>query len=75
MRLSLVSLGLSHSLTATTTAQDPNLWNYGHTGPLLGNSFGTPDTDATYDYVVVGGGNAGLASQTDSRTTTTTASQ
>lgn len=66
MRLSqLVSqgLGLSFSLATTTTAQVqlPNLWNYGHTGPLLGNSFGVPGTDATYDYVVVGGGNAGLA--------------
>lgn len=67
MRLSrLIWCGLSLSLSwtpTTTTAhlQDPNLWNYGHTGPLLGNSFGTPGTDATYDYVVVGGGNAGLA--------------
>ncbi|KAI0122231.1 putative GMC oxidoreductase [Daldinia grandis] len=28
---------------------------------LLGSSFGMPGDDATYDYVVVGGGNAGLA--------------
>lgn len=27
---------------------------------LLGNFFGRPGSDATYDYVVVGGGNAGL---------------
>ncbi|ESZ93697.1 putative glucose-methanol-choline (gmc) oxidoreductase [Sclerotinia borealis F-4128] len=27
---------------------------------LLGNSFGVPGRNATYDYVVVGGGNAGL---------------
>jgi choline dehydrogenase len=27
---------------------------------LLGSSFGIPGTDATYDYVVVGGGTAGL---------------
>ncbi|KAI6083414.1 putative glucose-methanol-choline oxidoreductase [Hypoxylon rubiginosum] len=28
--------------------------------PLLGTSFGIPGDDATYDYVVVGGGTAGL---------------
>ncbi|KAI4864081.1 putative glucose-methanol-choline oxidoreductase [Hypoxylon rubiginosum] len=28
--------------------------------PLLGSSFGIPGDDATYDYVVVGGGTAGL---------------
>ncbi|KAI7978534.1 hypothetical protein EIK77_002210 [Talaromyces pinophilus] len=28
--------------------------------PLLGSSFGIPGDNATYDYVVVGGGNAGL---------------
>lgn len=27
---------------------------------LLGSSFGVPGTNATYDYVVVGGGTAGL---------------
>ncbi len=27
---------------------------------LLGSSFGIPGTNATYDYIVVGGGNAGL---------------
>ncbi|KAM3068247.1 hypothetical protein ACMFMG_011291 [Clarireedia jacksonii] len=27
---------------------------------LLGNSFGVPGRNATYDYVIVGGGNAGL---------------
>ncbi|RAL67416.1 hypothetical protein DID88_008171 [Monilinia fructigena] len=27
---------------------------------LLGNSFGVPGRNATYDYIVVGGGNAGL---------------
>ena len=38
---------------------ETNLFNYGETGPLLGTSFGLPG-NATYDYVVVGGGNAGL---------------
>jgi choline dehydrogenase len=28
--------------------------------PLFGSSFGIPGDNATYDYVVVGGGNAGL---------------
>jgi len=27
---------------------------------LYGNSFGVPGTNATYDYVVIGGGTAGL---------------
>lgn len=30
-------------------------------GKLLGSSFGVPGDNATYDFVVVGGGNAGLA--------------
>lgn len=29
-------------------------------GRLLGSSFGLPGQDATYDYVIVGGGTAGL---------------
>lgn len=29
-------------------------------GRLLGSSFGVPGVDATYDYVVIGGGTAGL---------------
>ena len=29
-------------------------------GVLLGSSFGVPGHDVTYDYVIVGGGNAGL---------------
>lgn len=31
-----------------------------HSQRLLGSSFGIPGDDATYDYVVVGGGTAGL---------------
>jgi len=39
-----------------------NLLTYinGGIGNLLGSSFGAPGTDASYDYVVVGGGTAGL---------------
>ena len=33
----------------------------GERGPLLGTYFGSPGTNATFDYVVVGGGTAGLA--------------
>lgn len=29
-------------------------------GRLLGSSFGVPGANSTYDYVIVGGGNAGL---------------
>lgn len=56
--LSHLSLfGLAISVSAQV---DVNLFNYGDMGPLMGSSFGLPGTDATYDYVVVGGGNAGL---------------
>ena len=34
---------------------------YGESGALLGSQFGLPGTNATYDYVVVGGGTGGLA--------------
>lgn len=30
-------------------------------GPIWGNNFGVPGQNASYDYVVVGGGTAGLA--------------
>ena len=32
-----------------------------HARKLLGSSFGLPGKNATYDYVIVGGGTAGLA--------------
>lgn len=50
---------LLFTLAAVAIAQ-LNLFDYGQTGPLLGTSFGIPGANATYDYVVVGGGNAGL---------------
>ncbi|KAL8702706.1 MAG: hypothetical protein Q9201_004127 [Fulgogasparrea decipioides] len=39
-----------------------NLFDYvsGGIGNIIGTYFGVPGTNATYDYVVVGGGNAGL---------------
>ncbi|KAI1805627.1 putative GMC oxidoreductase [Daldinia bambusicola] len=44
-----------------TIAQGKPLDNHIQARRLLGSSFGMPGDDATYDYVVVGGGNAGLA--------------
>ncbi|KAB8229241.1 GMC family oxidoreductase [Aspergillus alliaceus] len=57
MHLSLVGF------IATVSAHfDPqvNLFSYGQRGPLVGTSFGIPGANATFDYVVVGGGTAGL---------------
>lgn len=42
------------SLVAVTQA-------YYRGGPIWGNSFGIPGQNASYDYVIVGGGTAGLA--------------
>ncbi|KAH8427157.1 GMC family oxidoreductase [Aspergillus melleus] len=36
------------------------LASFAHASPLFGSSFGVPGVNATYDYVVVGGGMAGL---------------
>ncbi|RHZ65327.1 GMC family oxidoreductase [Aspergillus thermomutatus] len=47
-------------VAAADLASKPNLLSYGQKGPLLGNFFGTPGANATFDYVIVGGGNAGL---------------
>ncbi len=38
-----------------------NLFDNGLKEPLLGSSFGIPGANATFDYIVVGGGTAGLA--------------
>lgn len=38
-----------------------NLFDDGRVEPPIGNSFGIPGINATFDYVVVGGGTAGLA--------------
>lgn len=34
---------------------------YYRNGPIHGNNFGVPGQNASYDYVVIGGGTAGLA--------------
>ncbi|KAJ6087143.1 Glucose-methanol-choline oxidoreductase [Penicillium canescens] len=46
--------------SALATSPELNLFAHGNTGPLLGTSFGTPGASATFDYVIVGGGNSGL---------------
>ncbi|OQE37365.1 hypothetical protein PENCOP_c010G07203 [Penicillium coprophilum] len=53
---------LALSLLGLASANSPNLnlFAYGNAGPLLGTSFGIPGANTTFDYVVVGGGNAGL---------------
>ncbi|KAH1489306.1 hypothetical protein LV164_002717 [Aspergillus fumigatus] len=53
----LLSLSL---VAAAERPSKPNLLSHGQKDPLLGTFFGTPGADATFDYVVVGGGNAGL---------------
>ncbi|RHZ71526.1 hypothetical protein CDV55_108196 [Aspergillus turcosus] len=47
-------------VAATDLPSKPNLLSYGQQGPLLGTFFGTPGAKATFDYVIVGSGNAGL---------------
>lgn len=43
-------------------AADANLLTFisGGVGNVLGTAFGAPGTNATFDYVIVGGGTAGL---------------
>lgn len=48
------------SLLLSTVLATPNLFDNGDRGRLLGTSFGYPGTNATFDYVIVGGGTAGL---------------
>lgn len=38
----------------------PDLFEDGQRGRILGSSFGVPGINATFDYVIVGGGTAGL---------------
>lgn len=53
-------LWLSVVFLLSTTFAEPNLFNDGQLGAILGTSFGIPGANATFDYVVVGGGTAGL---------------
>ena len=49
-------------LYIATAAATANLLTYvdASVGSILGTSFGAPGTNASYDYVIVGGGTAGL---------------
>ncbi|EED15719.1 GMC oxidoreductase, putative [Talaromyces stipitatus ATCC 10500] len=66
--MSSFKLGLTTLVFVTCTilgthAQVPqhfNFFDYGQRGPLLGSHFGPPATNATFDYVIAGGGNTGL---------------
>lgn len=51
---------LSFSLLLSIASATTNLFDDGQIEPILGTSFGIPGTNATYDYIVVGGGNAGV---------------
>ncbi|KAF2135598.1 GMC oxidoreductase [Aplosporella prunicola CBS 121167] len=59
--MALLKRGFFHLLAFSLLSHavgEPN--NKHQARSLLGNSFGTPNVNATYDYIVVGGGNAGL---------------
>ena len=57
MRLNLL-LSLSALLPVSFGAT--NLFSDGQIQSILGTQFGVPGNNASFDYVVVGGGNAGL---------------
>ena len=50
----------------STVAGEPNVLTFvnGGIGDILGSAFGVPGVNATYDYVIVGGGTAGLTMAT-----------
>lgn len=61
--LGLVPLVLGTGVISGAAAQGLqhlNFFDYGQRGPLLASHFGPPATNATFDYVIAGGGNAGL---------------
>lgn len=51
---------LSLSGVVLAAAARPDLFEDGQRGRILGSSFGVPGINATFDYVIVGGGTAGL---------------
>ncbi|KAH7401726.1 hypothetical protein DE146DRAFT_715943 [Phaeosphaeria sp. MPI-PUGE-AT-0046c] len=59
MRLPVALVSLSVSLATANLDDDSLLRQFYAPGRLLGNSFGNPGLNATYDYVVVGAGLAG----------------
>jgi choline dehydrogenase len=59
MRLFTTLLALSASLASANLDKGSLLQQFYAPGRLLGNSFGNPGVNATFDYVVVGAGLAG----------------
>jgi choline dehydrogenase len=59
MRLHTTLASLSISLALANLDDGSLLQQFYAPGRLLGNSFGNPGVNATYDYVVVGAGLAG----------------
>uniref|UniRef100_A0A093V2L0 Versicolorin B synthase n=1 Tax=Talaromyces marneffei PM1 TaxID=1077442 RepID=A0A093V2L0_TALMA len=63
INLGLTKLALVTAVVSTVAAQGPqhlNFFDYGQRGPLLASHLGPPAPNATFDYVIAGGGNAGL---------------
>jgi hypothetical protein len=61
MRVSQALLNLSLLGAASAT------WRHIGRPNLFGSSFGVPPQSATYDYLIVGGGTAGLVVANDSQ--------
>jgi choline dehydrogenase len=59
MRLLTTLLSLSAGLASANLDEGSLLQQFYAPGRLLGNSFGNPGVNATFDYVVVGAGLAG----------------
>ncbi len=56
----MVSRFLLPLLLCSAVLALPDLFDKGQRGRILGSSFGLPGIDASFDYVIVGGGTAGL---------------
>lgn len=46
--------------TLTTSIRSAPAFSHIHARRLLGSSFGVPGNNASYEYIIVGGGTAGL---------------
>jgi choline dehydrogenase len=60
LRFATLGLLTRSALAAVSPALQLEIFDYGQRGPLLGTHFGPPVANATFDYVIAGGGNAGL---------------